>query len=121
MVDPSPPLPCRLLRRWRKATGYGTALLLQAVPLAAVWADAAAPRRTLPPTTYARMMMALVGLAILGAGLMVLVWLGGRYVRKLARHGVPSRYYQDDDSWYRKPLVPPNPLGETPDDKQQPV
>lgn len=111
---------CRLLERSRGVLLHGHALLLQAVPLAIVWAEGAAPRRTLPQTTYARLMLALIGLVILGAGLMLLTWLGGRYVRKLARHSVPTRHH-DDDTWYQKPLIPTNPLAESEDDNQQPV
>jgi hypothetical protein len=98
----------------------GYAALLQLAPLVLLWADGPVSRRPLPQTTYARMMLALIALAILGAGLMLLTWLGGRYVRKLARHSVPTRRH-DDDAWYQKPLVPSDPLIEPPDDDQQPV
>lgn len=105
---------------WQKLLRQGRGVLLPAAPVVVFWAERTGTHRTLPQTTYARMMLALIGLAILGAGLMVLTWLGGRYVRKLARHRVPTRRH-DDETWYQKPLVPSDPLAETSDDDQQPV
>ncbi len=105
---------------WQKLLRSSGAVLLQAAPVLVFWAERTGTHRTLPQTTYARMMLALIGLAILGAGLMVLTWLGGRYVRKLARHQVPTRRH-DDDTWYQKPLVPADPFAATSDEDQQPI
>lgn len=105
---------------WQKLLRPQRAVLLQVLPVVVFWAERTGTHRTLPQTTYARMMLALIGLAILGGGLMLLTWLGGRYVQKLARHKVPSRHH-DDDTWYQKPLVPSDPLAETSDEDQQPI
>jgi hypothetical protein len=66
----------------------------------------------LPPVTKARILMALLGIIVLGLTLILMIVLGGRYVRRLSRAQVPSRPHRDDD-WYRKPLTPPD---ETPDE-----
>lgn len=61
----------------------------------------------LDPPTRASVLMALLGLIILGFGLMLLVWLGGRFVRRY-RQGRPRR--RDDspefaeDAWWKKPI-----------------
>lgn len=60
----------------------------------------------LPAVTKARLLMALLGIIVLGLGMILLVILGGRYVRRLSRTDVaPTKPEQDD--WYRKPLNPP--------------
>lgn len=46
---------------------------------------------------------ALAGLVILGFALILLTWLGGRYVRRLAASGPPARPPHADD-WADKPL-----------------
>jgi hypothetical protein len=52
----------------------------------------------------ARLMMALLGLIVVGVGLIALVILAGRAARRAASHRPPSRSI--DDRWYAKPLVP---------------
>lgn len=60
----------------------------------------------LPPVIKARVLMALLGIVVLGLGLILMVILGGRYVRRLSRARVaPTKPTVDD--WYRKPLTPP--------------
>jgi len=44
------------------------------------------PLGRLDAFTRAKMMMAILGLVLLGVGLVVMVMMGGRYVRRLARH-----------------------------------
>jgi hypothetical protein len=74
---------------------------------------AAEPARKLDPVLRAELLMSLLGLILLGAALMLLVMMGGRYVRRLARHRLqPTRPPQDD--WYRKPLVPEEPSDDEP-------
>ena len=41
----------------------------------------------------------------LGLGLIVLILLGGRYVRRMGKTDKPSTV--DKQAWYAKPLVPP--------------
>ena len=62
----------------------------------------------LDPQSRTTVLMALVGLVLVGVGLVALVILAGRQVLRLARtsHG-PTRRREDD--WFRKPLVPREP------------
>ena len=61
----------------------------------------------LDPANRAKVIMALLGLVLVGAALVALVWLGGRRLRRIARErSGPTPPHQDD--WYRKPLAPPN-------------
>ena len=58
----------------------------------------------LDPALRAKVIMALIGLVLLGLALVLLVLVGGRYVRRLARQRTgPMQPGQDD--WYRRPLV----------------
>jgi hypothetical protein len=68
------------------------------------------PLQRLDPVTRAKVLAALAGLVILGFGLVVLVWLGGRATRRYMR--VSGRISKEsprsapsDDDWARKPLV----------------
>src|SRR5262245_37101201 len=67
----------------------------------------------LPPESRAMVLMALLGLVLTGLLLIAIVYLGGRYLKRIAgkSHG-PSQ--STDDDWQRKPLVPPTP---PPDDE----
>ena len=59
----------------------------------------------LDPESRAKVLMSLLALVLVGVGLVALVWLGGRHLRRIARQRlVPTREHEDD--WYRKPLVP---------------
>ena len=62
----------------------------------------------LDPQQRAKVLMALVGLVLVGALLVGLAWLGGRHVRRIARKR-PRPASRHDDQWYRKPLVPKEP------------
>jgi hypothetical protein len=75
-----------------------------AAPLA--WAEAEGqPLLTrLSPQNRAIVLMALLGLVLVGIALVALAILGGRHVLREARrsHGPTPRY---EDGWYRKPLI----------------
>jgi hypothetical protein len=62
----------------------------------------------LDPQNRAKVLMALLGLVLVGIGLVALTVMAGRQVLRIARtsHG-PTRRYEDD--WHRKPLVPGEP------------
>ncbi len=57
----------------------------------------------LSPQNRAIVLMALLGLVLVGMALVALAILGGRHVMREARrsHGPTPRY---EDAWYRKPL-----------------
>lgn len=59
--------------------------------------------RSLPAPLRAKAMMALLGIIVLGVGLAAMIVLGGRAVKRLARHRSGPTSARDD-SWYRKPL-----------------
>ena len=69
-------------------------------------ADDPATKPAVPPPVRAKLMMALLGMVVLGIGLVVAAILGGWMVRRLARHR-PAPSGTVDDAWYAKPLVPP--------------
>jgi hypothetical protein len=69
-------------------------------------ADDPTPKPALPPLLRAKMMLALLGLVVLGVGLVAAVVLGGWMVRRLARQR-PAPSGPVDDAWYAKPLAPP--------------
>jgi hypothetical protein len=69
----------------------------------------------LEPRQRAKVVMALLGLVIVGAGLVALAWLGGREVRRIARKR-PRATSTHEDAWYRKPLVPKEPRA--PDERE---
>jgi hypothetical protein len=58
----------------------------------------------LDPVLRTKVLMALLGLILLGLALVLLVMMGGRYVRRLARQR-PGSSQSVQDEWYRKPLV----------------
>lgn len=60
----------------------------------------------LPPVTKAKLLLALLGIVVLGLGMVLLVILGGRYVRRLSRAELKPSHREGDD-WFRKPLTPP--------------
>lgn len=60
----------------------------------------------LDPATRAKVLMALLGLVLVGLSLVALAWLGGRRLRQLASKPLPPTQPKED-RWYRKPLVPP--------------
>ena len=63
-----------------------------------------APR--LEPADGARLLMAMMGLVILGLGLVLMAWLGARATRRYMNSGnVHSRKSKfDQDDWARKPI-----------------
>ncbi len=80
---------------------------VDAILLAA--ADRAEPLlMRLDPEQRAKVLMAFVGLVLVGALLIAIVWLGGRHLRRIARNR-PRPTSPHDDQWYRKPLVPKEP------------
>jgi hypothetical protein len=71
-------------------------------------ADNPSPKPPLPPIVRTKMMMALLGLVVLGIGLVAAMILGGRMVRRMARQRTaPSG--TAEDAWYAKPLPAPPP------------
>lgn len=62
----------------------------------------------LSPVERAVLLMALLGLLILGAALIGFVYLGGRRLRQIARKRHPPSLPRDDE-WYHKPLVSKEP------------
>lgn len=60
--------------------------------------------------------MALLGLVLLGLTLLVMVWLGGRIVRRLAQHRPPPRRVGPSD-WEPQPFAADN---DVPDDRAPP-
>ncbi|HEX7376796.1 MAG TPA: hypothetical protein VF278_06775 [Pirellulales bacterium] len=67
----------------------------------------------LPPPVR-KAVVALLALVLLGIGLVVMIALGGRLVKRLVRQRRgPSN--PQDDAWYRKPLEP-NPSPDMPAD-----
>ena len=57
----------------------------------------------LPPPVRAKLMLAILGIVVVGIGLVAMIVLGGRAVKRLARHRVgPSKPL--DDAWYKRPL-----------------
>jgi hypothetical protein len=61
----------------------------------------------LDPELRARVLMALLGLVLVGLALIAVVVMGARYVRRLGR-GRSTHAPVKDDAWFAKPLVPPN-------------
>jgi hypothetical protein len=93
----------------------GCLLLLAFAEVAAAPAKQAEPLfERLSPVERAVVLMALLGLLIVGAALIGFVYLGGRRLRQIARKRHPPSLPRDDE-WYRKPLVsnePAPPPGE---------
>jgi hypothetical protein len=71
--------------------------------------------RSLPAPLRAKAMMALLGIIVLGVGLAAMIVLGGRAVKRLARHRSRATSARDD-SWYRKPLESEPTAGHPPSD-----
>ncbi|HUY91895.1 MAG TPA: hypothetical protein VMV10_24355 [Pirellulales bacterium] len=75
----------------------------------------------LEPVMRAKLIMALLALVLLGLGLVVLIVMGGRFARRVARTPLPpSRMHED--RWYAKPLNAPesdqaNPDGDEPSER----
>lgn len=62
----------------------------------------------LDPQSRAKVVMALLGLVLVGVALVVMVITGRRLVVRIARRSYqPTPTHEDD--WYRKPLVPKRP------------
>jgi hypothetical protein len=59
----------------------------------------------LSPQNRSLVLMALLGLLLVGAGLIALAVIGGRHVLREARRR-PNPTPRLEDGWYRKPLVP---------------
>ncbi|MBX7168741.1 MAG: hypothetical protein K1X74_20560 [Pirellulales bacterium] len=74
-------------------------------PIAAAAEEAAAKPPALDPVRRTYIVMALFGLALIGALMVVFVAWGGRLVRRHAQKRFPPTPLHQDD-WYRKPLVP---------------
>ena len=78
-------------------------------PLVAVTDETTQPLLwRLDPRQRASVLMAILGVVLVGIVLVALAILGGRYVMRLARkrsRPTPSA----DELWYRKPLVPAEP------------
>jgi hypothetical protein len=62
----------------------------------------------LDPQRRAKVLMALLGLVLVGVALIVLAFLGGRYLRRVIKQPIRATRPGDDD-WSRKPLIPPEP------------
>ena len=62
----------------------------------------------LDPQSRAKVLMALLGLVLVGIALVAMTIMIGRQVLRMARtsHGPTPRH---EDDWYRKPLVPHEP------------
>jgi len=65
--------------------------------------QAAEESNTLDPQSHAKMLMALLGILLLGMILMVMVVVGAHRVRRLAR-ARPGASQMQEDTWYSKPL-----------------
>jgi len=61
----------------------------------------------LDPELRARVLMALLGLVLVGLALIAVVVMGARYVRRLGR-GRSTHAPVKDDAWFAKPLNPPD-------------
>ncbi|MEX0978590.1 MAG: hypothetical protein WDZ48_07050, partial [Pirellulales bacterium] len=60
----------------------------------------------LDPERRATVLMALLGLVLVGVGLAALVILAGRWALRISRTSLgPTPRYED--AWYKKPLIPP--------------
>ncbi len=63
----------------------------------------------LPPERRAMVVMALLGLVLVGLALIMFAWLGGRYFRRLTHKPLPPAGQGSAEQWYRKPLHPESP------------
>lgn len=62
----------------------------------------------LDPASRAKVLMALLALVLVGMGLVLLAWLGGRHLRRIASKPL-GKTHPLGDRWYRKPLNPAEP------------
>lgn len=76
-----------------------------------------APIERLEPWRRAAVLMTLVGLVILGMGMVFLIVVGARWVRRMIRRNRTQKPSDLTDNWWEKPLVPPleDEPGETPE------
>jgi hypothetical protein len=88
-------------------TGMPPARLWQ--PLLAAEEQAETLLMRLDPQRRAKVLMALLGLVLLGVALVAIAYLGGRYLRRVIQQPVRSTRPRDDD-WAAKPLIPPEPV-----------
>jgi hypothetical protein len=58
----------------------------------------------LDPVSRTRVVMALLGLVLVGVALVLVTILAGRRLRRIARHR-PGKTAAHEDDWYRKPLA----------------
>ena len=66
----------------------------------------------LDPQNRAKVLMALLGVVLVGVGLVALTLFAGRQLLRMARASHrPTQRHEDD--WYRKPLVPKEPESPT--------
>ena len=88
--------------------GISTPICWRTVVALADAADKQPILMRLDPASRAKVMMALLGLVVLGAALVLMVWVGGRYMRRIARERPkPTPLHSDD--WAKKPLAPGEP------------
>jgi hypothetical protein len=97
----------RLLSPWASARWSADWLL------AAEEKQAAPLLMRLDPAVRAKVLMALLGLVLVGLLLVAMAWLGGRHLRRIARKA-PTPPVDHRDDWYRKPLTPGD-RSDTPD------
>jgi hypothetical protein len=98
-------------------TGEPVRRVVAAISVRLAWAaEQAEPLlMRLTPQNRSLVLMALLGMLLVGAGLIALAVIGGRQVLREARKK-PNPTPRLEDGWYRKPLVPrdgDSPLRET--------
>jgi hypothetical protein len=87
---------------WMSWPGFATALGGRILMAESAHAE------TLLSRVRAKILMALLALVLAGLGLVVLAWLGGRRLRRIAgQRPVSTRPHEN--RWYQKPLVPHEP------------
>jgi hypothetical protein len=77
------------------------------LPLSLLAAEGEPLLRKLDPVLRTQVLMALLGLVLIGLLLVLLIMMGGRFVRRLARHRTGASAAAAQDDWYRKPLATP--------------
>jgi hypothetical protein len=73
----------------------------------------------LPPTQRAKLLMALLGLVLIGLALLALVAIAARWYRRTNKSGLSVRDAQPPDAWAQKPLNSDRTSDETGDDHSQ--
>lgn len=91
-------------RSWRQRALVATEIL--AFPAATLAADAPQTAKVLDPVRRTYLLMALVGLVLIGALLIFLTTALARQARRHAQKRFGPTPLPRDDDWYRKPLVP---------------